>query len=196
MDTTQFTLTPPKTEEDKYWRLEYIGYEPNSIHFDVFYSNFTLCQDEENANELMDAILKLEKDMGVLLKERGLKHNPKKIIRFYFTHLENILIGIDVRAKWSWEKKVEAYVEWFDARYNEAYEYCNVIHQTVEEFNPEANWKVQEKYRRYIETFDLDFPMKLNWGEDFFSEAVEILREIDINAAINVMQQKMKSYGF
>lgn len=192
MDTTQFKLEP--SERTKYSELTYLGYEPTNVVFDIHHPNFTLCQDDKQAHELMDAILRLEKDLGKLIKERGLEHDPKKIIRYFFPRLEHILIGIDIRAKWPWEKKVEKYLEWFDEKYKEAANYCNTIYQTVEEYHPTEDWLVSEKYRRNIQIFDLDFPEKLNWGEGFFNQAIENIKNSDISAALRIMEKKIQSY--
>lgn len=187
-----FTLT----KEDKYHKLTYLGYEPESVVFDIHHPDWTYVENEEEGLKLIDAIVKLEEDMSKLMKEREIKHDPKKIIRFYFIRLENILIGIDVRAKWSWEKKVEAYVEWFDGRYNDADEFCNTVYETVKEFNPveSNNWRTYEKYDRLRKMFSLDYPdLKEFFGKDPFDKLIETLD--DINLKISLYQKKMKSYG-
>lgn len=184
------------TKEEKYYKLTYLGYEPESVAFDIHHPNWTYVQNEEEGLKLIDAIVKLDGDMSKLMKERGLKHDSKKIIRFYFTQLEHVLIGIDIRAKWSWEEKVEAYVEWFDGRYTDADEFCKTVYETVKEFNPveSDNWRTYEKYDRLRKMFSLDYPdLKEYFGKDPFQELIESLD--DINLIFKLQKEKMKSYG-
>ena len=187
----QFTVN----KRGEYYNVEYIGYNPNSVKFDIWYSNNVYFSSKDEVKLFINVVSEFEKGLVSRLKERNINYNPKKIIRMYMNNLDNILIGNDIRAKLSMTEKVDMYIDWYDAKYNEANKFCNIIYQTVVEFNPieSKNWRTYEEYDHKRDIFELDYPdLEGHFGKDPFNELIESLDDIDLK--YKLLTDRMDNY--
>ena len=187
----QFTVN----KRGKYYNVEYIGYKAHSVKFDVWHWNNTYLSSKEEVLKFINAVAEFEILLSKKLKALNLNHNPKKIIRMSMKNLDNILIGIDIRAKLSLEEKVDMYINGHNKRYNEANEFCNNVYETVKEYNPvkSNNWRTYEDYDTKRDIYELDYPdLEPYFGVDLFDELLESVTNMNIK--LQLLRDKMDSY--
>lgn len=187
----QFTVN----KRGKYYNVEYIGYKSHSTIFDVWHWNNTYLSSKEEILNFINAVAEFEILLTKKLKALNLNHNPKKIIRMSIKNLDNILIGIDVRAKLSMEEKVDLFINGFQKRYNEADEFCKTIYETVNEYNPikSNNWKIYEDYDLKRDIYELDYPdLEPLFGIDPFDELLDSITNLTLKCEL--LKKKISSY--
>lgn len=187
----QFTVN----KKGEYYNLKYLGYQPHSVRYEIRFWNNTYCTSREETEKLIEAILKLEQGIELRLKERNLDYNPKKIISMLVRMLQPVLIGIDVRAKWSFNEKVDLFIDWFHYKYKEADDFCKTIYETVVEYNTveSENWRIYEDYDDKRDIFQLPYgDLKEHFGLSTFNMLLESITDFDIK--YKLLTDKMGSY--
>lgn len=188
----QFTVN----KRGRYYNVEYIGYKSHSVKFDVWHWNNTYLSSKDEVIKFINAVAEFETLLAKRLKAMNLNYNPKKIIRMSMKNLDNILIGIDIRAKLSLEEKVDMYINGHHKRHQEADEFCKTIFETVKEYHPAKNdnWRTYEDYDTKRDIYELDYPdLEPYFGVDAFDELLGTITNMNIK--LELYKKKMESYN-
>lgn len=147
------------------------------------------CISDEDADKLINKVNEMNKLINIYLLDNGMQYESLLIILEYFSIIDNIVNGFDIRSKWSVQEMVDRFVSSYDKKYKESLDFCMKMKQDALDNSNESynkNWRNYDKSNELVKKYQFnsdllissdDFHINLEYLSSKVQEMLDLLQK-------------------